>query len=237
MNTSGDKGEQAHALLSDVLRREGEDGAEDVLAFFRRRRPSSAEEFLRLLYEDLDAAVRNFGQRRLDFRRVNDKGEWCEYCEDEISNHLVAQLRIALECTVVREAGEQGHVDITIKHLRAGFEWLGEAKKDGGPATLLKGMKQLWDRYLGGQEAGCGMLVYNFHPDSSARMAAWRSHLEVKGAEVGWISDDDDCAWAFCSRHRHEGTGTKIDTRHIYFSLFDKRPAPKKRGRKKKEGS
>lgn len=206
--------------LSDIKAAYGNEGLGELIKHMRRMSPRNKTDFLGALIEDLEQVVRDFEKRRLDFQDAT---------EDEISNQVKAALPMSQYATfaVLREAGEQGHVDITIRHMSRGFEWLGEAKLDNGPAYLTKGMRQLYYRYTSGNEAGSGMLIYNRKKNSKGRMATWREHLS-KTDGLGWLSNAlvNEQEIDFVSTHLHDGKGIEVQTRHLCFSLYVNPKAP-----------
>jgi len=208
--------DEAHDRLTNIYERYGTSQVCWLIDQMKRMDPDDEEMFLSILYQDFDEIIRYFSERRPDFVGLN---------EDEISNQVKQALPMSKHCfiQVVREGGEQGHVDITITHGQKKYKWLGEAKFDRGPSYLEEGMKQLLTRYMSGNEIGGGMLIYNKEKDSLSRMKKWREHLKTT-ADLCYRTDHDDNSnkLAFISCHKHDATGLLIKTRHMYFSfLFD----------------
>jgi len=104
------------------------------------------------------------------------------------------------------------------------FVWLGEAKIQRDYDWLLKGLKQLLDRYSTGREDGSGLLIYIKGKNANGVLEEWRRRLQA-GGDCGLINTEDIAEpekLAFWSIHEHQGSGLEIRTKHIGVSLYHK---------------
>jgi len=198
-------------LVSDTIgeycRRHGE---EDFLRTMEIRHPDTSEIFVERLYKELNAVIDDL-ERSASYRQK----DW----EDHITIDVVLCLRRA-GYNAIHDEYSKGNTDITVTQDR--FKWLGEAKIHGAYDWLLKGLKQLIDRYATGREAGSGLLIYIKGSNAKAVLDEWRRQLEQgNGCNLKSTEDADRTeSLAFWSIHTHEGSGLEIRTKHLGVSLY-----------------
>lgn len=150
-------------------------GDEEFLMLTRRRNPRSYDEFIEVLYSDLDEILGLFEADAQDFMK---------WSEDEINRTLVRDLR--LRYYVARhDVDEGGHVDIHVEPRNGKYSWLGEAKLDEGPKYVYKGLRQLTERYARGTPGhNCGgVLIYVQKDNCSGRLKRYQETLQNEMAK------------------------------------------------------
>ncbi|WP_353189916.1 hypothetical protein [Pandoraea pnomenusa] len=179
----------------------------------RRVTTDTHEEFLNVLYEDLDEIICDLEGRKKYF---------ADSSEDQVSDAIVASLN-QYGYLASHDKDHSGHVDITVevRHKR-NFKWLGEAKIDHGPSYCWGGYLQLTTRYSvarNGADAG-GILIYLQGYDNAAdRLEKWAVYLEN---EKGITCDRTDAGrpgLAFTTSEIHTGTGVPYYIRHMIVFL------------------
>lgn len=127
--------------------------------------PPSFESFEKLVYEDLDLAVKSFTSGLTTAKK--------DYLEDEISRSLCAFLK-GRHYDASTGTYNNGETDITIKYELSGYKIICEAKKFE-LNKLTDGAYQLVTRYSRGDQNESGvMLIYlNNELGSQASMDLW----------------------------------------------------------------
>lgn len=164
--------------------------------------------FIKVLYEDLDDAIRH-----IEGNRDARQGDTEDRTTEEIAGFLFARGYLASH-----DSMRSGHCDLTVAN-RYGFEWLGEAKKHSDYDYLWGGFKQLTTRYSTATPSSSsgGMLIYiRTEKPASDVMSEWRSRLGNHGLPE---YSDTDCGrrkgLTFYSIHKHEVSGLPYTVRHM----------------------
>lgn len=218
-----------------------------------RRDPKDYHDFLELLYEDIDFAIRELSKYRdiccQGIANDTNQGE-------DLINVIICIILTARGWKADHDTSINGHADIVVTiPFNDKYHWLGEGKIYGGKAYSSKGFKQLAHRYstgLDGQTAG-GMLIYidSTNKNQLTILNDWKKTLEEMDEKV--LDDNTmplskatklyDCtknSLSFFSEHTHPSSGLIYTIRH---STIDFRHQPKdvtvkkesrKRGRPKK---
>jgi|LakMenE18May11ns_1017448.scaffolds.fasta_scaffold9823737_2 hypothetical protein len=179
--------------------------------FLGRLLAKNYEEFISVLYEDIDAIVANIEEN--PELRQKDK-------EDRLTIEIKNSLKhMGYDASHDSKIG--GHTDLSVKKNK--WLWIGEAKKHGSYNELFEGFQQLTTRYSTGSYNNCegGMLIYIFNKNVSNVMSTWKKHLEKKeevcnlGTSVCPVN-----SLSFYSTHSHQRTGEEFKVRHIPFNLY-----------------
>jgi hypothetical protein len=188
----------------------GRHGRDDVLRMMEVKHPQSSADFIRRLYQELTAIVR-------DLEQYADKHQ--EDLEDQITIDIVRQLRRS-GYNSEHDTYTKGHVDIRVR--QDSFVWLGEGKVHNAYDWLVKGLKQLHERYSTGREDGSGLLIYIRGQNAQAVIEEWRKRLmadkycRLKVTKDAGTNDK----LSFWSVHKHKGSVLDIETKHIGVALF-----------------
>lgn len=182
--------------------------------FFDRSLAQTYEQFIDVLYRDIDRVLQKVQERKQIF---------CDKNEDEITMYICDLLDfVGYQCSHDTKMG--GHIDIVIRGKQESFLWLGEAKRDNGPAWIGSGFEQLCSRYSTGgnnQQHG-GILVYIQGKDAATIFNNWRNHLptltQYSDLQISECSRTP--ATAFVSTHLHETSGLPYEVRHMSVALF-----------------
>jgi hypothetical protein len=180
----------------------------ELAQVYDRQLGTDYDTFIKVLYDDIDTAVRIIEANR-DVRSDDSEDRTTE----EITTFLKGKGYDA-EANSMRS----GHCDLLVKN-RHQLEWLGEAKKHSSYDYLLGGFKQLTTRYSSASRKSNsgGMLIY-IRTDKPAAdvIAEWRSRI---GAEGLPDYSDADCdrrnELAFYTTHKHETSGLPYKVRHM----------------------
>lgn len=190
-----------------------------LLRQLRREQPLDYPDFIDVFYADLEDLIGLLEADAKDLMAVS---------EDFLNRELVRLLN-ARSYVASHDHDEGGHVDIHVKPGSRRFSWLGEAKRDTGPADYWAGLIQLTERYARGTPGhNCGGLLIYFQKDRcSQRFAEWRQHFEVKGdADLEELSVRDGngrTGLSFQSEFVLKRIGSiapKYEVRHIAVSLY-----------------
>ncbi|MBC3931498.1 hypothetical protein [Undibacterium curvum] len=169
------------------------------------------EEFIRILYDDLDGLINQF--------QANPQYRY-EKSEDQITAEFVCNL-----CTAGYDANHDqssgGHVDLIVKIGR--LTWIGEAKKD---QKFDEGFRQLCTRYrpAGGNfdHVHAGMLLYCCSGSNILKQKEnWENKLKTLAPEFEEITTKP-CPKnmnMFYSKHIHDVTGRQFLVRHMPVAL------------------
>ena len=182
----------------------------------RRMLADTHDEFIDVLYKDLDQLIRIVQER---------KQLYCDASEDAITMFLVDLLK-QRGYQVEHDIKLGGHVDIAIRGRNPDFLWLGEAKRDLGPGWLEEGMQQLCTRYSDGTQGRHhgGIIVYVQGKFAAAIFGRWRERL-AKSTDFDEIKLADcprNPSAAFVSTHNHETSGLPYHVRHMCVALYHK---------------
>lgn len=182
----------------------------------RRTLANTYEEFIDVLYKDLDQLIQVLQERKQIYYDAK---------EDEITMYLVDMLK-QRQYRVEHDTKIGGHVDIVIRGTYNEFLWLGEAKRDGGSGWLEEGMQQLCTRYSDGTEGRNhgGIIVYVQGKFASRIFQNWRDRLALTTDfdEIKITDCTRNPSAAFVSTHNHETSGRPYYVRHMSVALFHK---------------
>lgn len=199
--------------LSDLKKLQGH--IPELGNFPSRLTVASYEEFVDVLYKDLDCIVARMEENPELLKK--DK-------EDRLTIDVKNQL-----CAMGYDAGHDtkigGHVDLVVKKAAENWKWIGEAKIHKSYDYLFEGFQQLTTRYSTGgyNNSQGGMLIYIRNSNAQNVIETWKSHLKEKeGVENLQISECPVNPLSFYSTHCHQRTHLAFKARHIPFSLhFD----------------
>jgi hypothetical protein len=174
----------------------------------RRAAADTYEEFISVLYEDIDEIVES----------IEDASKhYVEDGEDKISTAIVSRLSdIGYFATHDRDIN--GHVDIVVQSRFLNVKWLGEAKLDNGPAYLWGGWEQLTTRYSNSTPSNrCGgMLVYVKKSTALERLDSWAEKLhENKIQTYSKVPREKRGGLNFYTSIPHYRSGLDYEVRHI----------------------
>jgi hypothetical protein len=174
------------------------------------KHPSSSSVFIKRLYHELNEIVREMEQ----FADLHK-----EDGEEQLTINIVRQLRRS-GYDASHDTYSKGHPDIRV--AQDAYTWLGECKVHKDYDWLVKGLKQLFEKYSTGNEDGLGLLIYIQGKDAQAVLDEWRTRLKTDGAcglrtTKDGAKGDKLCFW---SVHKHAATGTDVETKHIGVALF-----------------
>lgn len=179
----------------------------DLSIFARRLLVSSYEDFVTVLYEDLDACI---------VRLEEDPGVRQEDEEDRLTAELINML-----CMCGYDASHDekvgGHSDIVVRHPQH-YTWVGEAKIHGAYQHLMDGFNQLTTRYLQGTpNADQGaLLVYIRNLDAAGVMKSWGDNVSALGlANYARQNCPVRKELGFYNTQTHAGSGRMVTIRHI----------------------
>ena len=182
--------------------------------YVRRVTASTPEQFIDVLYQDLDQLIQVLQERKQIF---------CDASEDQITMALVDMLR-QRGYRAEHDPKIGGHVDIVIRGRFPQFLWLGEAKRDSGAAWLESGMEQLCTRYAdgsAGRDHG-GILVYIQGQKAKLIFENWRAALAkcVQFEDLALSDCKRNPVAAFNSSHTHSTSGLPYHVRHMAVGLY-----------------
>ena len=179
----------------------------------QRQFPSSYEEFVDTLYEDINDIVRDLEENPELQKPIS---------EDRLTIQIRNGLR-RLGYAADHETKVGGHADLIVKHDN--WLWLGEAKVHNDYGWLLKGFHQLTTRYAVGRDYSSqgALIIYVTGKNTAGVMNKWAGHL-VEHVDGGWeLSTDHDIEsphLTFFSKHKHERSGLDFRVKHIPVSLY-----------------
>lgn len=185
----------------------------DTALFIQRTLAETYEEFIDILYRDLNAVVCKLQERKQMYHDQH---------EDPITMHLVDLLE-ARGYVATHDTKIGGHVDVVIRGNNPLFLWLGEAKRDRGSAWLSEGFQQLCLRYSDGghNHRHGGMLIYCQKKFAARTLEKWRSHLSTMDQFEGLkLMNCDPSGLAFVSEHIHDTSGLPYIVRHLVVALY-----------------
>jgi len=177
----------------------------------RRALARTYEEFVDVLYDDLDFAISGL-ELNPQFHQNSD--------EDTISQFIIQGIRGYYRVTQGATGG--GNKDITVEGRERNWMWIGEAKIYKSITDLREGWLQLTTRYKHVDPAknAAALLAYTFRPDAITHLSTWRAALRGQKIEN---YKENDCArrtrLAFYSIHKHQDSGYDMPIRHIAINL------------------
>lgn len=142
---------------------------------------------------------------------------------DEVALSGAVAMGLTVPGLVVTQEGHtNGHVDLTIStnYCVPTRRRLAEAKIYDGPTYHLKGLEQLFSRYMTGRE-GSGILIVYFRKKNVAGLVAkTRRYMDdQRPLRQRGMTTDHKLRWCFCSVHAH-GSGEAIGVSHIACNLY-----------------
>jgi hypothetical protein len=167
---------------------------------------STYEEFVKVLYEDIDDCV----------RRIEEDPKVHRYdSEDRLSREIINMLSVWYDASHDELIG--GHSDVVVRGPR-GFLWVGEAKIHSGYDYMLKGFQQLATRYLRGNPLSDqgALLMYIRNQDCAKVVEKWGETLageKLPGYRVEECPSRKELG--FRTVHKHRSSGRDVMIRHI----------------------
>ncbi|SJM91465.1 conserved hypothetical protein [Crenothrix polyspora] len=169
------------------------------------------EEFVSVLYKDIDAIVLNIEEN--PELRKNDS-------EDRLTIEIKSSLT-HMGYSASHDTKIGGHADLIVK--KKSWLWIGEAKIHSSYDYLFQGFQQLTTRYSTGSYNNCegGMLIYIRKRNIQQIMQKWEEHLKKKDEVTELkISKCPVNPFSFYSTHHHQRTNLPFKVRHIPFNLY-----------------
>jgi len=185
------------------------------LHMFRRHFAVKYEDFIDVLYDDLDIAISEL-ELNPQLHRDDD--------EDKLSAHIISQLKMAGYNASLGTTGG-GNKDITVIGNNPSWSWIGEAKIYRNITNLHEGFLQLATRYRNvNPTKSCGsILAYILRPNAAKLMLEWMNEVEKTQMELGNFTKYSCLRrkrLAFYSIHDHVASGLPFEVRHIGISLY-----------------
>ncbi|MCL6270254.1 hypothetical protein M3P05_10005 [Sansalvadorimonas sp. 2012CJ34-2] len=192
--------------------------------FLNRRCADTYEEFIGLLYRDLDYAISQLEENRhLHY----------EAGEDQLTVQIQSMLRMR-GYAAEHDASYGGNCDLVVRS-RNNFVWLGEAKIGRSKNNIDEGYRQLTTRYATGtdsQKEG-GLIIYFQTKNAKSQMDDWKDRIHSVEPSKVTIKNCELKQSAFFSTHTLEASGQPYRIRHIPVVLhFDPKD---KSGRNRKK--
>ncbi|WP_202758394.1 hypothetical protein [Delftia acidovorans] len=172
---------------------------------------ASYDEFVEVLYRDLDSCVRMIEE---DPKVRQDDSE------DRLSTEIISMLR-SMNYQAAHDELIGGHSDIVVRGER-GYLWVGEAKIHTSYEKVMDGFDQLNSRYLRGTpNADQGALVIYIKNKNTANVIKnWDERMTRLGlTEYSKESCPTRLELGFYNRHIHGISGRKVRIRHIGINL------------------
>lgn len=181
---------------------------EELFNLLKKERPRNEEEFIEILYKDLEFVIACI-ERSANHRRTD--------LEDRITSDIINMLE-QKAYDVSHDEDQRGHVDITVK--KNGFKWIGEAKIHNGYDWLIKGMEQL-QRYNTGRIVNTGFLIYLRNRNANRIINEWKEVLRNNSVcHFKNIIEENGIHLRFTSVHEHDGSGLDIKIKHFAVLLY-----------------
>lgn len=182
--------------------------------FLRRTFAESYDEFVDVLYDDLDLVVDQLASNPQLYRGDS---------EDKLTGIIVSHLTLMSYAASHGTTGG-GSKDITVVGRNPTWTWIGEAKIFDSVTNLREGFLQLVTRYRNSSSINAkgGLLAYTFRAKPSQLLLGdWLEEAKKMGFDNFCTSE---CkrrpGLAFHSVHDHEATGLPFDVRHIAVPLY-----------------
>lgn len=180
--------------------------------FLRKEFVSSYEEFVEILYDDMDLIIVNLESNP----QFYSKDE-----EDRITHDIVTMLKMR-NYAASQGTTSGGNVDLTVSGSNPAWSWIGEAKIFKSVTDLREGFLQLTTRYRTASPnyACAGILAYTKRINAAGCLHDWEE--AIRGMELEDL-EFSECTrrgkLAFYTTHKHEATGLPIKIRHNAISL------------------
>lgn len=179
---------------------------------FQRLLASSYQDFVEVLYADLDLAVNRLeGNPQL---YQNDS-------EDELTGHIIGILQ-TLGYAASHGTTGGGSKDITVNGKNPSWVWIGEAKIYKSSNDLHEGYLQLSTRYRHPDPTkSCGgLLAYIKRPNAATLMDKWKvEFMKLPLPNLNSRECPKRSKLAFFSIHDHESSGLPFEVRHLAVCL------------------
>jgi hypothetical protein len=202
----------------------------DFATFIKRKAIKTYEEFIDMLYIDLDSIVEDMMRHRT-MHPVSKS-------EDQLTEHILAQLRCHTY-SAERDSDMGGHGDMCVQKNK--FLWIGEAKKHSDYQYLGDGFHQLCTRYscpTNSSNHG-GLIIYIHIEKGKLIVDEWVKRLKTRKL-IGFenyepinISKCTRNTDYYSSVHEHAGTSYPYHVRHIPIFLHHNPMDKSGRSRKK----
>ncbi|WP_052263623.1 hypothetical protein [Comamonas thiooxydans] len=183
----------------------------DLAAFADRLLVTSYEQFVKVLYQDLDACIR--------FMEDDPKVRQ-EDGEDRLTTEIIGQLK-SRGYSATHDELVGGHSDIVVRYFDK-YVWVAEAKIHSSYDYLGGGFDQLTTRYLRGTvNANEGaLLIYIRNADVAAVVKNWSTKLAER--DLPDFSQDACPArgeLGFYNTYKHHSSGLPVRIRHMGINL------------------
>jgi hypothetical protein len=121
---------------------------------------------------------------------------------------------------VSHDAYRNGHCDIVVR--KGIYEWYGEAKLDDGPGYVMKGFRQLCDRYSpGGSTTNRGgLIVYTKKRNKLKVLDVWLQRIVKDYERPVTLFPICQNTLTGKTQHVHPATGLDFKVRHFPVSMF-----------------
>jgi len=194
-----------------------------------RRDPTSYQEFLELLYHDIDLTIDKLSQSKDKYlqgmKDNSKKGE-------DLINLYICDMLDARGWVANHSKYVNGNADIIVSTDYGEYEWIGEGKIRSGNGNLDKGIKQLIHRYSTGRDfkTSGGMMIYVKDSDVKAKkmLDDWKDYLVSPDLNVVnkeglptilppalRVENCPEKQLVFYSYHEHPSSGLEYTVRHV----------------------
>lgn len=183
----------------------------DLARFADRLTVTSYDEFIEVLYKDLDSCI-SYVEEDPKVRLTDG--------EDRLTSELIGLLKARLY-SAAHDEMIGGHSDIVVRHEK-GYLWIGEAKIHSGYDYLVQGFNQLTTRYMRGTpNADKGaLLIYIRNSNVAKVVESWGTKLEELKLPA-YVKRDCSSRkeLGFYNDHTHTASGRLVSIRHIGINL------------------
>lgn len=194
-----------------------------------RRDPTSYQEFLELLYHDIDLTIDKLSQSKDKYlqgmKDNSKKGE-------DLINLYICDMLDARGWVANHSKYVNGNADIIVSTDYGEYEWIGEGKIRSGNGNLDKGIKQLIHRYSTGRDfkTSGGMMIYVKDSDVKAKkmLDDWKDYLVSPDLNIVnkeglptilppalRVENCPEKQLVFYSYHDHPSSGLEYTVRHV----------------------
>lgn len=194
-----------------------------------RRDPSSYQEFLELLYHDIDRTIDKLSQSKDKYlqgmKDNSQKGE-------DLINLYICDMLDARGWVANHSKYVNGNADIVVSTDYGKYEWIGEGKIRSGNGNLDRGIKQLIHRYSTGRDfqTSGGMMIYVKDSDIKAKkmLDNWKNYLVSPDLNIVnkeglptilppalKVENCSEKQLVFYSYHDHPSSGLEYTVRHV----------------------
>lgn len=180
----------------------------DLAARIDMELATSYQDFVKTIYSALDSSISYL---------EDNPGIRQEDSEDRTTIEIVGHLK-QRGYDADHDTKINGHVDIVVRN-RAGYKWLGEAKKHTAYPWLHQGFEQLCTRYSRGtqnQNQG-GILIYIRTKDAKSVISKWKDHLtsHAEWKDLRFEECAEKPGLYFYTEHQHDSSGLPYRVRHM----------------------